>query len=62
MRRATAAVLTAALDGVLLHRPLGPDLTASSVRQVLGRLLVRAEAQPVLGVQSPKGKKGADKR
>jgi AcrR family transcriptional regulator len=59
---ATAAVLAAALDGVLLHRALGPDLAASSVRQVLGRLLVRAEAQPVLGVQSPKGKKGADKR
>jgi hypothetical protein len=55
-------VLAAALDGVLLHRALGPDLAASSVRQVLGRLLVRAEAQPVLGVQSPKGKKGADKR
>jgi AcrR family transcriptional regulator len=38
---ATAAVLAAALDGVLLHRALGPDLTSSSARQVLGRLLVR---------------------
>jgi AcrR family transcriptional regulator len=43
---ATAAVLAAALDGVLLHRALGPDLTAAAVRQVLGRVLVRAEAAP----------------
>jgi AcrR family transcriptional regulator len=37
----TAAVLAAALDGVLLHRAMGPDLTSSMVRQVLGRVLVR---------------------
>jgi AcrR family transcriptional regulator len=43
---ATAAVLAAALDGILLHRSLGPDLTASAARQVLGRLLVRVELEP----------------
>src|SRR5215471_18596215 len=40
---ATAAVLAAALDGVLLHRALGPDLAASAVRRVLGRVLVQTE-------------------
>jgi AcrR family transcriptional regulator len=39
----TAAVLAAALDGVLLHRAMGPDLTSSMVRQVLGRVLLRNE-------------------
>jgi AcrR family transcriptional regulator len=39
----TAAVLAAALDGVLLHRAMGPDLSTSAVREVLGRLLVRAD-------------------
>lgn len=43
---ATAAVLAAALDGVLLHRALGPELTSSAVRQVLGRVLVRAAPAP----------------
>ncbi|HEY1295237.1 MAG TPA: TetR family transcriptional regulator [Chloroflexota bacterium] len=40
---ATAAVLAAALDGVLLHRAMGPDLTSSMLRQVLSRVLVRNE-------------------
>jgi AcrR family transcriptional regulator len=57
---ATAAVLAAALDGILLHRALGPDLTASTVRQVLGRLLVRAEPAPT--GRSPKLRKGTDAR
>lgn len=55
---ATAAVLAAALDGVLLHRALGPGLTASAVRQVLGRVLVRADATPTDGSRSArKGKR-----
>ncbi|CCH31527.1 TetR family transcriptional regulator [Actinosynnema sp. NPDC047251] len=37
--RATAAVLAAALDGVLLHRALDPDLTVDLVVPVLGRVL-----------------------
>ncbi|WP_367128167.1 TetR/AcrR family transcriptional regulator [Saccharothrix sp. HUAS TT1] len=36
---ATAAVLAAAVDGVLLHRALSPDLTAGAVVPVLGRVL-----------------------
>jgi AcrR family transcriptional regulator len=43
---ATAAVLAAALDGVVLHRAMGPDLTSSAVRQVLGRVLVQTEPPP----------------
>jgi AcrR family transcriptional regulator len=43
---ATGAVLAAALDGILLHRALSPELTSSAVRQVLGRMLTRAEAVP----------------
>lgn len=35
----TAAVLAAAVDGVLLHRALSPDLTADVVVPVLGRVL-----------------------
>lgn len=35
----TAAVLAAAVDGVLLHRALSPDLTADVVVSVLGRVL-----------------------
>lgn len=35
----TAAVLAAAIDGVLLHRSLSPDLTAASVAPVLRRML-----------------------
>ncbi|MEV0679269.1 TetR family transcriptional regulator [Actinosynnema sp. NPDC050436] len=36
---ATAAVLAAALDGVMLHRALDPDLTRALVVPVLGRVL-----------------------
>jgi hypothetical protein len=53
---ATAAVLAAALDGVLLHRVLGPDLTSSVVRQILGRLLVPTRPPPMRG--SPRTRKG----
>jgi AcrR family transcriptional regulator len=49
---ATAAVLAAALDGILLHRSLGPDLDSAAVRQVLGRALVRADVAPTR--RSPK--------
>jgi AcrR family transcriptional regulator len=35
----TAAVLAAAVDGVLLHRALSPDLSAAAVVSVLGRVL-----------------------
>jgi AcrR family transcriptional regulator len=35
----SAAVLTAALDGVVLHRALGLALPASTVTRVLGRML-----------------------
>lgn len=35
----TAAVLAAAVDGVLLHRALSPDLSADVVVSVLGRVL-----------------------
>ena len=61
---ATAAVLAAALDGVLLHRSLGPDLTSSSVRLVLGRLLVRAEPETerTATIRSPKRRKGVAKQ
>lgn len=56
---ATAAVLAAALDGVLLHRALGPDLTSASAREVLGRLLVRVKPEPTRApdVESPKVRK-----
>ncbi len=36
---ATAAVLAATIDGVLLHRALDPELTASTVAPVLLRIL-----------------------
>ncbi|MBW1604585.1 TetR/AcrR family transcriptional regulator [Streptomyces sp. JJ66] len=36
----TAAVLTAALDGVMLHRPLDPGLTSATVAPVLRRALL----------------------
>jgi hypothetical protein len=53
---ATAAVLGAALDGVLLHRAVGPELTSSAVRQVLARVFVRAEAQATRrGLRKRKG-------
>jgi Tetracyclin repressor-like, C-terminal domain len=35
----TAAVLAAAIDGVLLHRALDPNLTSAAVTPVLSRLL-----------------------
>jgi AcrR family transcriptional regulator len=35
----TAAVLAAAVDGVLLHRAISPDLTSDVVVPVLGRVL-----------------------
>ena len=54
----TAAVLAAALDGILLHRALGPDLSPSAVRQVLGRVLVRTESPPAS--RSLKRRKGTD--
>lgn len=43
----TAAVLAAAIDGVLLHRALSPDLTAANVAPVLRRMLdpVRKEGR-----------------
>lgn len=37
--RRTAAVLAAALDGILLHRALTPDLASAEVEPVLRRLL-----------------------
>ncbi|MUL42857.1 TetR/AcrR family transcriptional regulator [Streptomonospora sp. PA3] len=38
----TAAVLAAAIDGVLLHRPLSPGTTGADVAPVLGRILAPA--------------------
>lgn len=35
----TAAVLAAAIDGVMLHRVLNPELTSSAVAPVLRRLV-----------------------
>lgn len=40
----TASVLAAAIDGVLLHRALNPELTAANVAPVMRRLLVSGEA------------------
>src|ERR1051326_656244 len=57
---ATAAVLAAALDGILLHRALGPDLSPSAVRHVLGRVLVRTEPPPTR--QSRNSRQGTDTR
>ncbi|MFF0247647.1 TetR/AcrR family transcriptional regulator [Streptosporangium sandarakinum] len=37
----TASVLAAALDGMMLHRPLNPELTSAAVMTVLRRLLTR---------------------
>jgi AcrR family transcriptional regulator len=56
----TAAVLAAALDGVLLHRVLGPDLSSSMVRQVLGRVLVRTKPRPTR--RTARAWKGIEKR
>lgn len=38
----TAAVLIAAIDGVLMHRAVRPDLTAASVAPVLRAILAPA--------------------
>jgi AcrR family transcriptional regulator len=57
---ATAAVLAAALDGVLLHRALGPDLTSSVIRDILGRLLVQTVPSTVR--RSSRARKGTDAR
>jgi len=48
----TAAVLVAAIDGVMLHRPLVPGLTRVAVAPVLGRLLTatRAGHEPCRGL------------
>ncbi|GAB3408264.1 TetR/AcrR family transcriptional regulator [Flindersiella endophytica] len=43
---ATAAVLAAAIDGVMLHRALDPGLDAQAVAPVLRRTLVPTEAPP----------------
>ncbi len=40
----TAAVLTAAIDGVMLHRGLNPDLTFRQVSPVLRRIVAPAAA------------------
>lgn len=42
--RATAAVLTAVVDGLLLHRALDPTLTAAAVAPVLRRLVTSGDA------------------
>lgn len=44
--RNTAAVLAAAIDGVMLHRSLDPDLTSSIVAPVLRRLISSGAAPP----------------
>ena len=42
----TARVLASAVDGLMLHRPLDPSLTAESVVPVLRRLLTGALEEP----------------
>ncbi len=44
--RPTAAVLAAAIDGVLLHRALDPDMTAQQVSPVLRRIFVPKDLNP----------------
>ena len=44
--RNTAAVLAAAIDGVMLHRVLDPDLTSSIVAPVLRRLISSGATPP----------------
>lgn len=39
MSEETASVLAAAIDGVLLHRPLNPELTSTAVAPVLRKVL-----------------------
>ena len=55
----TAAVLAASLDGVLLHRSMGPELTSAAVRQVLGRVLMRT--QPAATRRAPRTRKGTQR-
>ena len=43
---ATAAVVSAAIDGVLLHRALLPGLDATAVAAVLRRLVATGEEEP----------------
>lgn len=43
----TAAVLTAAIDGVMLHRALTADLTAARVGPVLRRLIATEATPPI---------------
>lgn len=50
---ATAAVLAAAIDGVLLHRALDPGLTSAAVTPVLRRLLT-----PAVTTDGPAERKG----
>ncbi|MGH3776046.1 MAG: TetR/AcrR family transcriptional regulator [Pseudonocardiaceae bacterium] len=42
----TASVLAAAIDGVILHRALNPELTSSAVAPVLRRLVTPGTATP----------------
>ncbi|MFE0024424.1 TetR/AcrR family transcriptional regulator [Amycolatopsis sp. NPDC059021] len=42
----TAAVLAAAIDGVLLHRALNPGITSAAVAPVLRRLVAPGSASP----------------
>ncbi len=42
----TASVLAAAIDGVLLHRALNPELTSAAVAPVLRRLLDTHQSRP----------------
>jgi AcrR family transcriptional regulator len=48
----TASVLTAAIDGVILHRALNPALTACAVTPMLRRLIT-PETGPRLGLEQP---------
>jgi AcrR family transcriptional regulator len=43
---ATAAVIAAAIDGVILHRSLDPGLTSAVVGPILGRILFAPPASP----------------
>ena len=52
----TAAVLTAAIDGVMLHRALNPGLTSRTVAPVLRRILTSAATE-----HSTHGKAGEDR-
>ncbi len=43
----TASVLAAAIDGVMLHRALNPELTSSAIAPVLRRLVTNQLSAPV---------------